>query len=535
MPGEERALQQFADIVAEKIVDAKRAAGLGKIVADHQVWLQTGGQDGRKADLRGFNLERLNLSNLDLSQADLRGARMAGARLDGATLERADLRGANLTAVRGLEVRLGGANLDGARLVDARLLGADLGRATLREAVAYGARFTDVRMSHADFSNADLGAADFSGADGRAAGFDGARMYGIRAVGTDFSEALFQASGGQRTDLRHADLRSAVLEAASMRGTNLGQADLTNARMARANAAGVNLHHATLENTDMREIRARGAGPDRRGPAGVQPGREPARGGADGGGQARRGQPGRREAAAIGRAARAGQDAARAGPLAARSGRAHRADLYRGPFSPSPAAGDALPLDRLLAGHPGADLLVAAEQVSVRIVDLDLGQVLPEPSVATAINHARCIIEGESVVAMELARRVLLAVDQDPVADQRQALVAVELRIQQGRVLEQPRVGVAEVLFPVSSEHCVSSVGSDVPGRIWVTSPARPRWQRPHCGRFRGCRGPPVLRKGLILHSSRSLWPREGRNRVSGPLVTLAMLKLLERGASDRA
>ncbi len=52
MPGEERALQQFADIVAEKIVDAKRAEELRKIVADHQVWLQTGGQDGRKADLR---------------------------------------------------------------------------------------------------------------------------------------------------------------------------------------------------------------------------------------------------------------------------------------------------------------------------------------------------------------------------------------------------------------------------------------------------------------------------------------------------
>ena len=44
MPGEERALQQFADIVAEKIVDHKRAEELRKIVADHEVWLQTGGR-----------------------------------------------------------------------------------------------------------------------------------------------------------------------------------------------------------------------------------------------------------------------------------------------------------------------------------------------------------------------------------------------------------------------------------------------------------------------------------------------------------
>ena len=46
----------------------KRAEELRKIVADHEVWLQTGGEDGRKADLRGFNLERLNLSDLDLSR-----------------------------------------------------------------------------------------------------------------------------------------------------------------------------------------------------------------------------------------------------------------------------------------------------------------------------------------------------------------------------------------------------------------------------------------------------------------------------------
>ena len=504
MPGEERALQQFADIVAEKIVDAKRAEELRKIVADHQVWLQTGGEDGRKADLRGFNLERLNLSNLNLRGADLRGARLAGARLDGADLWQGDLRGANLTDARLLGARLEGANLDGA----------DLHRASLREAVAYGTRFTDVRMSHADFSNADLGAADFSGADGRAAGFDGARMYGIRAVGTDFSEALFQQSGGQRTDLRHADLRSAVLEDASMRGTNLGQADLTNARMARANAAGANLHHANLENTDMRKVRARGcrsaraagAGPDRRGPARVQPGWQPARRGEDGGGEARRGQPGRREAAAIGGAGRAGQDAARAGALAARRGRTHRPNRGRGPVGSLDAVERTLPLDRLLAGHPSANLLVAAERVSVRIADCDLSQALAQRCVPPRVKHPGGGAEGGQVVAMELARRVLLAVDQDPVADQGQALVGIEFRIQQGRVLEQPRVGVFEVLFPVcavASEHRVSCEGSDVPGRTWVTSLARPRWQRPHRGGFGGSRGLPVLREGLILHSSR--------------------------------
>ena len=120
-----RALQHFADVVAEKIVDHKRAEELRRMVVDHQAWLQTGGEDGRKADLRGFTLERLNLSNLDLHGADLRGAR-----IDGSSLKRVDLQGANLTAVRGCEAWMG----------------------------------------RADLSNVDLGAVDFSGGDARMEG-----------------------------------------------------------------------------------------------------------------------------------------------------------------------------------------------------------------------------------------------------------------------------------------------------------------------------------------------------------------------------
>ena len=113
------------------------------------------------------------------------------------------------------------------RVLDARLHGTHLERTTLRESVAHGARFTDARMGRADLSNADLRAADLSGADAREATFDGARMYGVRAIVADCSEALFQDRGGQRVDLRKADLRSVALEKASMRGANLGETELT--------------------------------------------------------------------------------------------------------------------------------------------------------------------------------------------------------------------------------------------------------------------------------------------------------------------
>ena len=61
-------------------------------------------------------------------------------------------------------------------------------------------------MGWADLSNADPGAVDFSGTDARETAFDGARMYGVRAVGADFPEALFQNRGAHWT-LRAGDFR----------------------------------------------------------------------------------------------------------------------------------------------------------------------------------------------------------------------------------------------------------------------------------------------------------------------------------------
>jgi uncharacterized protein YjbI with pentapeptide repeats len=66
-----------------------------KILDDHKLWRETGGEKGARANLFGANLEC----------ADLEGADLAGANLEGANLYGADLRGANLY----------GADLEGAR------------------------------------------------------------------------------------------------------------------------------------------------------------------------------------------------------------------------------------------------------------------------------------------------------------------------------------------------------------------------------------------------------------------------------------
>ncbi len=110
---------------------------LAAVLDQHRIWVESGGDEGTKADLSGVNLEsadltgvnlqgailqRANLRNADLSMANLRGASLVqadlcNANLLGAELRGADLMGATLYGAEGLWLgRLGGANLYDAML-----------------------------------------------------------------------------------------------------------------------------------------------------------------------------------------------------------------------------------------------------------------------------------------------------------------------------------------------------------------------------------------------------------------------------------
>ena len=89
---------------------------LRDILTQHVLCLDSGGEEGRQAILRGADLRG--------AEFELIGAYLPGANLSEANLRGADLRGANLT----------GADLTGANLIDADLRGAGLYRADLRGA-----------------------------------------------------------------------------------------------------------------------------------------------------------------------------------------------------------------------------------------------------------------------------------------------------------------------------------------------------------------------------------------------------------------
>ena len=99
---------------------------LRKILDEHKVYVESFGESGSKANLRGANLIGANLIGADLRGANLRGADLRGANLRGANLIGADLIVANLRGADLIDADLRGADLRGADLIVANLRGADL-------------------------------------------------------------------------------------------------------------------------------------------------------------------------------------------------------------------------------------------------------------------------------------------------------------------------------------------------------------------------------------------------------------------------
>ena len=96
---------------------------LAQVLAWHNIWLETDGQEGRRADLSdtefrgavlcGANFEKVVLSRADFTDADLRNANLRDAILheavfDGSDLRGVDATGADLTGVTMRKTMLGG-------------------------------------------------------------------------------------------------------------------------------------------------------------------------------------------------------------------------------------------------------------------------------------------------------------------------------------------------------------------------------------------------------------------------------------------
>ncbi len=136
---------------AEKPESFEFPSNLQDILADHHLWLESQGKDGKQGNLSGWDLSGLALGDRDLRDINFEGVQLANANLSWAELNRVNLSGANLR-----EADLSRANLQEADLRHANLEKADLTSANLRNAKLYGANLQEAKLLKTNFRDADL-------------------------------------------------------------------------------------------------------------------------------------------------------------------------------------------------------------------------------------------------------------------------------------------------------------------------------------------------------------------------------------------
>ena len=129
---------------------------LKEILEQHELWLDSNGKKGKRADLTGAYLTGADLRCVDLTSADLTSADLYGADLSGANLRCANLTGANLTMADLTHAILTRAYLTDANLRLANLSGADLSYADLTYSNLRRAILTDADLYGANLTGADL-------------------------------------------------------------------------------------------------------------------------------------------------------------------------------------------------------------------------------------------------------------------------------------------------------------------------------------------------------------------------------------------
>ena len=121
-----------------------------EVLDQHKLWVESGGESGRRADLSG-----INLTNADLTGVNLHGAILDKAKLQGADLSMANLRGASLVQADLRDATLLGTELHGANLMGATVYGAEgmwvgrLGGANLFDALLPETQLATFDSTHA--------------------------------------------------------------------------------------------------------------------------------------------------------------------------------------------------------------------------------------------------------------------------------------------------------------------------------------------------------------------------------------------------
>lgn len=234
---------------------AHTRAELDAILRSNQLWVDSHGAKGKRADLRAADLTLADLANADLEDIEADGTDFTSANLTGANLRGADLKatyfGGGTDAAAGAVLR--GADLSGADLEGSTLTRSDLTGAILIGADLGGGGSATDNFGSADFSNAILNDADLASA-GVARGVHGVsvssgqlslrclREGGMSQAALD-NDALLSGGKGMTEAIGvvfyGAQLSAACLDGVALAGANFSGASLTGADLNGADLSGV--------------------------------------------------------------------------------------------------------------------------------------------------------------------------------------------------------------------------------------------------------------------------------------------------------
>jgi len=175
------------------------------IIAEHRVWVNTLGREGKRADLIGLDLSGVALDGIQLQAASLQKALLSRSSFDGATFTMSDMSYCNA-----------------------------------REASFVKADFRGVNFSMSRLDEADLQYADFS------------PMLISRTLEPTFWPSSLAGASLQNTRLRGANLKGANMERTQLVGADLRDTDLEGTIFIDANLTGADLRGAKMEKADFR-------------------------------------------------------------------------------------------------------------------------------------------------------------------------------------------------------------------------------------------------------------------------------------------
>lgn len=175
------------------------------MLKDHQLWLSSGGKEGKQAVFTGYDLSGLDsdyaearyivppFGEKNLSKIDLSYSNLSGLYFREVNLSQADFRGANLKNT----------HFYWATLFDADFSGADISEANIEESSLVQANLTKVNLFKTAIAYSNLEDANLQDANCQETNFQRTQLQGANLHGADFYGARFVATTIEENQFIH--------------------------------------------------------------------------------------------------------------------------------------------------------------------------------------------------------------------------------------------------------------------------------------------------------------------------------------------